>query len=1277
MVAGVVVAVGALACAARGEASVAPGQLDFGEVHPGATATLDLEVTNTAGSGTLTVDGLAISGPDRTAFRDDFDDAGAVDLAPGGSLTVTVAFTPLREGAHAATLSVQSSGPATLTVPLTGTAVAPTPGDRPLTATPDRLDFGEAPVGGQETGYVTLSNDAGDDISVEAAEVIGPDAGAFAGGFSAQPAGAVHPGGAVTYPVTFAPTVRGTFSAALVVTHSGTNSPLVVPLTGTGVAGDGGMVLYRVNAGGPSLAGSPRWDEDSIAAPSPHANVADSGNSTAAFTPPVDLSDPSVPADTPVEVFTSERYDPGAAPDLAYTFPVPEGVPVEVRLYLAELYGGAMAEGARVFDVRVEGRLVHDDVDVFARVGERAALVLRSPVVSDGAVDVELGPVAGNPAVKGLEVVTTGADVPPVLTATPTAVDFQSVALRQRVRQQVELRNDGTTGPLEVTAARVAGRDAAMYDVHLDVPVTLDPGESVPVDVDFLPAATGTRVATLSLTHTGVGGTLSVPVSGTASPPPTVVGPSFSRSTLEGAGVSAPTSLQFGPDGRLYVAQMDGTIKALTVARSAPGRYEVTATETLTHLRSLPNRDDDGTLAPTVTGRLVTGLLVTGTAEEPTIHAVSSDPRIGAGTSGDDLDLDTNSGVLSRLTRSGAGWQRTDLVRGLPRSEENHASNGLVLDPATNTLLIAQGGNTNMGAPSHNFAFLPEYALSAAVLSVDLDAIGSTTYDLPTLDDEDRPGAVDAADPFGGNDGKNQAVLVPGGPVQVYAAGLRNPYDLVRTAAGRLYTIDNGANAGWGGAPLPDDTTGTCTNDPVETSHTDADSLFHIPGPGFYGGHPNPTRANPANTFNGSNPQSPVAVPNPVECDYRNEVQSGALTTFGFSTNGLVEYPASTFGGSLQGDLLTASHDDGIHRVELDPTGTVVTSRSVLVSSAGALPLDLTAQGDADPFPGTVWVADLVGDAVIVLEPQELACTGADDPGLDEDGDGYDNADEVDNGTNPCSGADVPPDADLDATSDRNDPDDDNDGTSDVADPFAVDPADGRDTALPVVLTWDNDAPPAGGLLGLGFTGLMADLVTDYADRYDPAGMTVGGAAGVVTIDAVGAGDALTSSNTQRDAFQLGIDVDAATGPFVVRTRLPAPFAGAAPAGHESYGLFIGDGTQDDYVRLAVAANGGAGGFALTSEQDGAATIVTTPGPVWPGPGVVDLLLRVDPAAATVQASVVVDGAPPVPVGGPVSVPAAWFGGGAGPAVGIIATAPGTAPPFPATWDFLEVRPAT
>jgi Malectin domain/Abnormal spindle-like microcephaly-assoc'd, ASPM-SPD-2-Hydin/Bacterial TSP3 repeat len=1269
----------AVGCTPSGEATATPTEVTFGDTRVGTTSTQTLVVTNTAASGDLTVEAVVVTGPERADFHDDFDDAGAAVLAPGQALGIAVTFAPAAAGLRSATLTVKHSGADPLAVPLAGVGVVPEPGLKPLVAAPAAVDFGAVTVGQKQTADVTLTNGGvTNNIRVSAVAVAGPDAAVFTDGFTADPATRLAPGESLTVPVTFAPTTEGTFAATLVVTHSGTNAPVVVPLTGRAALGPGSVVLYRVDVGGPALAGTPAWEADTAAAPSPRGNGAATGNGTASWPQPPDLSDPSVPAGTPAALFQTERYDPAAAPDLAYSFPVPAGTPVELRVYLAEMYDGAFPPGSRVFDVVVDGHLARDDVDVAGTVGPRKALVVRLPVAADGAVDVAFSGVVGDVSVKGLEVVTTGGPAPAVLAASPSTVDLGAVPVRQRTTTPLTLTNTGASAPITVSSLTMTGPDGAMFDARVagGLPVTLVPGASLPVTVHVLPEVSGTRTATLVVGHDGVGGSLAVPLSATAGPP-VADNPGFGRSTLAGAPVPAPTSLQFGPDGRLYVAQVDGTIKIFTVARTGPGQYQATATETLTQIRAIPNHDDNGVPAPAVSGRLVTGLLVTGTADQPVIYAVSSDPRIGAGTSGQDLGLDTNSGVLSRLTKVGAGWQKTDLVRGLPRSEENHTGNGLALVPGTSILLVAYGGNTNMGAPSHNFAALPEFALSAAVLSVDLAAIGSTTYVLPTLDDEDRPGTADAGDPFGGNNGKNQARLVAGGPVQVLAPGFRNPYDLVITQAGRLYTIDNGANAGWGGAPLPDDATGACTNATVETSHTDADELIRIAGLGFYGGHPNPTRANRANTFNAANPQSPVSAADPRQCDYRTPVQGPAMATFGFSTNGLDEYTASTFGGAMQGDLLAAAFDGAIYRIQLSADGDAVTSRTVLAAQVANLPLDVTAQGDADPFPGTIWVADFDGNGVVVLEPADAPCTGADDPALDEDGDGFTNADEIANGTNPCSAADTPPDADGDHVSDRTDPDDDGDGLADAADPFAVDPANGRGpaSALPVVLTWDNDATPAGGLLGLGFTGLMADGATDYLDRFDPAGMTAGGAAGVLTVDAVGDGDALGPGGTQANGFQVGLDVDAGSGPFTVHTRLPAPFSGVAPAGAQSYGLFVGDGTQDGYVKVVVAANDGVGGFALVREVGGVPTTLTVPGPVWPGPGAVDLFLHVDPAAHTVTASAAVDGGPPVAVGPPQDVPAAWFTGAAGPAAGIISTSAGPAPPFPATWDFLEAQP--
>jgi len=812
----------------------------------------------------------------------------------------------------------------------------------------------------------------------------------------------------------------------------------------------------------------------------------------------------------------------------------------------------------------------------------------------------------------------------------------------------------------------------------------LAPGQSRTFNVTFTPEATGPATGSIEIAHSGTNTPLVLGLTGQGSATAAI---GFGKSGLAGASLVNPTTLQFGPDGRLYVGQKNGEIHVFGVVRNAANDYAITSSETITSVRELPNHDDDGSVNPSFTERLVTGLLVVGAAAQPVIYVTSSDPRMAVAG---DIGLDTNSGILTRLTWNGAGWTHQDLVRGLPRCENDHATNGLALDAATNTLFVAQGGNTNMGAPSNNFSFLPEYALSGAILSVDLDAIGNATYDLPTLDDEDRPGAADANDPFGGNDGRNQAMLVPGGPVQVHSPGWRNPYDVVWTSGGRLYAIDNGPNAGWGGPPVGEGPGAACSNaDNDDSSASLADNLHLVPAAGFYAGHPNPTRASTSNTFNATNPQSPVPAGNPVECDYLPpgvplaSGGDGALATWNFSTNGTTEYRASNFGGQMQGDLLAASYNNAIERVALNAAGDSARLVQTLFSNVAIVPLDVTAQGDADTFPGTVWTADYITGAVIVYEPADYeggtwTCEGAADANLDDDGDGYDNADELANGSSPCSAADLPPDFDHDYTSDRLDSDDDGDGIPDLADAFARDAANGA-TVLPVEYSWDG-GDPGTGFFGLGFTGLMLDGATDYLDQFDPVLVTAGGAAGKFTVDAVPPGDALGALGGQAYAFHLGVATSSATGTFRIRSRVSSPyFGGGAPAGSQSLGIVMGDGGDDDYLKLVLTGDAGAPALEVVHEVAGvpAAVRVAAQG-FLDGIGV-DLALDVDPAAATVQPMAGTFGNPLAPAGPPVAlVPgSALHAAVTGPAplaVGVIATSRDAAP-FVATWDFFDVLP--
>lgn len=209
----------------------------------------------------------------------------------------------------------------------------------------------------------------------------------------------------------------------------------------------------------------------------------------------------------------------------------------------------------------------------------------------------------------------------------------------------------------------------------------------------------------------------------------------------------------------------------------------------------------------------------------------------------------------------------------------------------------------------------------------------------------------------------------------------------------------------------------------------------------------------------------------------------------------------------------------------------------------------------------------------------------------------------------------------------------------------------------------------------------MTNGTTDYLDLFDPNGMTVGGAGGVLTVDEVSGGDAIGGVNNQQNAFQFGfqfgVDPSTSSRVFTAKTRILAPFAGMTPEAYQSMGLFIGTGNQDNYIKPVTSARDGTGGIEFAKEVGGEFTNRPQPAVPMPGPDYVDLYLTVDPDAGTVQPSYVVStngqAGPRTQLGGPEPVPASWLDGTNALALGVISTSIGSSNTFPASWDFIEV----
>ena len=562
-----------VACATptSGEPQASPASLVFPDTAVGQSATEQVVITNVVESGALTIESMGISGPDATMFADQFDDESSVVLQPTESTTVTVVFSPSAAGARTATLQANHSGSGPLSIPLSGTATTPDAGSTPLQASPASLSFATTAVGQSTSQDVVLRNGgASGSLTIQSAEISGPDATMFSGDLTGGSPVTLGPGNSTTVTVAFSPTASGSRSARMVVTHTGTNTPLSIPLSGEADGSAPHAVLYRINAGGPPASASPSWSEDSSASPSPYGNGGATGNAVASWGATVDLSHPSVPAGTPMQIFQSERNDLPASPDLTYSLPVPSGTPVEVRLYLAEMYGGAQVVGGRVFDVKVDGALVFRDIDVFARVGANKGLVLSAPAVSDGSVDIRFVAGVENPSVKAIEVVTTGDEVPAWLAAAPSTVEFPQATVGLTGTKDVVLTNVGTSGPLTVSSTAISGpgREDVRRSLRRHRRCGAGTGRVDHRDGRLPPVGDGRAFGDAVRRPLGGGHSVGRSPLGDRRPARQRRHGTLVRQVAAVRSEHRSTDIvAVRPDGRLYVAQRDGTIKAFTVAQ--------------------------------------------------------------------------------------------------------------------------------------------------------------------------------------------------------------------------------------------------------------------------------------------------------------------------------------------------------------------------------------------------------------------------------------------------------------------------------------------------------------------------------------------------------------------------------------------------------------------------------------------------------------------------------------------------------------------------------------
>lgn len=245
------------------------------------------------------------------------------------------------------------------------------------------------------------------------------------------------------------------------------------------------------------------------------------------------------------------------------------------------------------------------------------------------------------------------------------------------------------------------------------------------------------------------------------------------------------------------------------------------------------------------------------------------------------------------------------VITGLPVSNHDHGVNGLVFDDDGN-LHIQVGGFTNAGHDDANSRLggIDENPLSGASLVAHVSKPGfngKITYSSTT------PGIAKQT----------------GGDVSVFSPGWRNSFGIEFHSNGLLYATNNGASVGFG------DKSVTCEEHEALPSKNLADTLSKVLE-GKYAGHPNRNRGREDSR----------------QCTFREASEpsdsfyQAPIATFESSTDGVIEYTASTFGGQLKGNLLCSKYSTQesagkLFRVQLDGSGELAGGPDEFWASSG------------------------------------------------------------------------------------------------------------------------------------------------------------------------------------------------------------------------------------------------------------------------------------------------------------------------------------------------------
>ncbi len=381
----------------------------------------------------------------------------------------------------------------------------------------------------------------------------------------------------------------------------------------------------------------------------------------------------------------------------------------------------------------------------------------------------------------------------------------------------------------------------------------------------------------------------------------------------------------WGPDGKLYVAQLPGKVFVYTFDDD----YGIQSVDQITPISTLTNKN-------------ILGIAFNPLDPPDPVRVYVAHSELFAQGGACFTGTAPYSGQVSVL--EGPNFDTVQpLVTGLPVSNHDHGVNGMFFDNYGD-LYVCVGGNTNAGVAHCAIGDLPESPLAGALVKVELTnpAFNGTIQYVETVsglpnDDQVFGDIVDIED---------------GVHVQTYSTGLRNAFDAILTTDDRIYATDNGPNSGFGDA-----STSATTQDPTDPN--EPDEIVNLVEGNYYG-HPNRNRGRTDDRENVY--YDPAALP-------ASGTYTGPMQTHSSSVNGLLEYRAMTFGGAMYGNLVYQKLDGVLHNSKLTGNGLDIETTETISNNPTGLDI---LQG-----PGGVLIGlDYWDDEVTLSRPIDASVQG-------------------------------------------------------------------------------------------------------------------------------------------------------------------------------------------------------------------------------------------------------------------------------------------------------------